>query len=133
MLQSFLRMGLSFLNGAPGVGRPSARLARAGAGTMLALVVAGLLAEFVNHEEASASIDYGLSLLALLGATGCIVSFTGRLSSDLDPLPWAGASYGPRPAAALQVVGVRGEYWPVLVALLFGALVALISGLGGWV
>ena len=100
---------------------------------MLALVLAGLLAEVVNHEEASAGIDYGLSLLALLGATGCIVSLTGRLASGPDPLPWERVSRPLRPAAALPVVRVRGEGWPVLVALLFGALVALISGLGGWV
>lgn len=100
---------------------------------MLALVVAGLLAEIVNHEEATAGLDYGLYLLTMLGAAGCIVSFAGRLSSDPNPLPWADASRAPWPAPALPVARVRGEDWPVLVALLFGAVIVLISGLGGWV
>ncbi len=110
-----------------------ARPARAGAVPVLALILAGLLAEVVNHEEASAGIDYGLYLLALLGAASCIVSFTGRLASSLEPLPRSGAPDRPRPTATLAVGAFQGEDWPVLVALLFGALTVLISGLGGWV
>ena len=113
--------------------RNDKRPARAGAGPLLALVLAGLLAEVVDHEGASAGIDYGLSLLALLGATGCVVSLAGRISSNLDSLPRSGISNAPRPIAALPAILVRGEDWPVLVALLFGALIVLFSGLGGWV
>lgn len=124
-----------FFPGGPGTERrASARLARAGAGPLLALVVAGLFAEVVNHEEAYAGIDYGLSLLALLGATGCIVTLTGRLATGLDPLPWAGTIRpAPGPFASPPGLPERGEDWPLLVSLLFGALVLLISGLGGWV
>ena len=130
MLQSFPRMKPAFPNAATRDEKP---LVRAGTGTLISLVLAGLLAEVVNHEEASAGIDYGLSLLALLGATGCVVSLSVRISSNPGSLPRFGISHAPRPAAALPVVIVRGEDWPVLVALLFGALVGLISGLGGWV
>ena len=101
---------------------------------MLALVVTGLLAEMVNHEEAYAGIDYGLSLLALLGATGCIVTLTGRLASGPNPLPWAGTfGCAPGPFATSPGLPAGGEDWPLLVSLLFGTLLVLISGLGGWV
>jgi hypothetical protein len=126
-------MECSFSNGTARVRESTTSLARVGAGTVISLVIAGLLAEVVNHEEAFAGMDHGLFFLALLGAAGCIVSFTGRLSSNPDPLPGAGFVHGPGPSAALPVVGVRGEDWPVLVALLFGAITGLISGLGGWV
>src|SRR5918997_1200778 len=96
VLQSLPRMESPLFAAVSGRERPATRLARAGAGSVLALVLAGLLAEVVNHEEASAGIDYGLSLLALLGATGCIVSLTGRLASGPDPPPWGRGSHRPR-------------------------------------
>lgn len=126
-------MEFPFSNGAGGDGRPAARLARSGAGPLLLLVIAGLFAEAARPDEAYAGIDYGLSLLALLGATGCVVSLAGRISSGLHPLPWMVPTRVPRPAASIPGVRLRGEDWPLLVSLLFGALVVLISGLGGWV
>ena len=114
--------------------RLPARAARAGAGPLLALVLIGLLADVTRPEEAYAGIDYGLSLLAFLGATGCMVCLTSRLAARMDPLPWAGpAAPAARAFASAPGLLVRGERWPLLVALLFGPLVVLISGLGGWV
>ena len=110
--------------------------ARLGAGTgpLLALVLIGLLADVARPEEAHAAVGYGLSLLAFLGAAGGTVCLTSRLHTSLDPLPWAAPE---APAArAFEIspgLHVRGERWPLLVALLFGPLVVLISGLGGWV
>jgi hypothetical protein len=107
---------------------------RAGAGPLLALVLIGLLADVARPEEAYAGIGYGLSLLAFLGAAGGAVCLTSKLAARLDPLPWASPA---TPAARLFAsdpgLSVRGERWPLLVALLFGPLVVLISGLGGWV
>ena len=107
---------------------------RTGAGPLLALVLVGLLADLARPEEAYAGIGYGLSLLALLGAAGCAARLTGRLATRLDPLPWASpAAPAARTSTSVQNVSARGEGWPLLVALLFGPLAALISGLGGWV
>ena len=106
----------------------------AGAGPLLALVLIGLLADVARPEEAYAGIGYGLSLLAFLGAAGGAACLTSRLAARLDPLPWAApAAPAARPFAASPGLSVRGEGWPVLVALLFGPLAVLISGLGGWV
>jgi len=107
---------------------------RAGAGPLLALVLIGLLADVARPEEAYAGIGYGLSLLAFLGAAGYAARLTARLATRLDPLPWASPA---APAARARTSGpglsVRGEGWPLLVALLFGPLAVLFSGLGGWV
>jgi hypothetical protein len=92
----------------------------------------GLLADVARPEEAYAGIDYGLSLLAFLGATGCVLCLTSRLATRLDPLPGIVASAA-RTFASVPGLSARGEGWPLLVALLFGPLVVLISGLGGWV
>ncbi len=114
--------------------RLRASAARAGAGPLLALVLIGLLADVARPEEAYAGIDYGLSLLAFLGAAGCAVYLTSRLATRLDPLPGAGIfAPGGRLFASVSGLSARGEGWPLLVALLFGPLVVLISGLGGWV
>ena len=112
----------------------AAGAARTGAGPLLAVVLIGLLADVAHPEEAYAGIDYGLSLLAFLGATGCVVSLTSKLATRLEPLPWISPA-APSVHAFAPVPGLRlrGEAWPLLVALLFGPLVVLISGLGGWV
>ena len=105
-----------------------------GAGPLLALVLIGLLADVAWPEEAYAGIGYGLSLLALLGAAGCAARLTGRLATRLDPLPWGSpAAPAARTSTSVQDFSPRGEGWPLLVALLFGPLAVLISGLGGWV
>lgn len=106
-----------------------------GAGPLLALVLVGLLADLARPEEAYAGIGYGLSLLALLGAAGCAAHLTARFATRLDPLPWASpAAPAARPATWISPgLLARGEGWPLLVALLFGPLAGLISGLGGWV
>ena len=107
---------------------------RAGAGPLLAFVLIGLLADVARPEEAYVGIGYGLSLLAYLGAAGYAARLTARLATRLDPLPWASPA---APAAEAEIsasgLSVRGEGWPLLVALLFGPLAVLFSGLGGWV
>ncbi len=105
-----------------------------GAGPLLALVLVGLLAGVARPEEAYAGIGYGLSLLALLGAAWYAARLTGRLATRLDPLPWASpAAPAARTSTSAQDFSSRGEGWPLLVALLFGPLAVLFSGLGGWV
>lgn len=106
-----------------------------GAGPLLALVLVGLLAELAPPEDAYAGIGYGLSLLAVLGAAGCAARLTARLATRLDPLPWASPAAPAARSATWIAPGLlaRGAGWPLLVALLFGPLAALISGLGGWV
>ena len=44
------------------------------------------------------------------------------------PAPPPARAFAPAPG-----LSERGEAWPLFVALLFGPLVVLISGLGGWV
>lgn len=105
-----------------------------GAGPLLALVLIGLLADVARPEEAYAGIGYGLSLLAFLGAAGGAACLTSRLAARLVPLPWAvTAAPAARSFAAVPGLSGRGAAWPLLVALLFGPLAVLISGLGGWV
>ena len=131
MLQSIFRMDLPLFD-APGT--PARPLSRAGAKPLLALLLAGLFLEVVNHEEASAGIDYGLSLLALLGASGCLVSMAGLRWANLDPSPWAGIfPTGPGLTDPAPGLPTKGTAWPLLVSLLFGTVVVLISGLGNWV
>ena len=104
------------------------------AGPLLAFVLLGLLADVARPEEAYAGIGYGLSLLAFLGAAGYAASLTARLATRLYPLPWASpAAPAYRAGTSARNLSVRGEGWPVLVALLFGPLAVLFSGLGGWV
>ncbi len=103
------------------------------AGPLLAFLLLGLLADVTRLEEAYAGIGYGLSLLTFLGA-GYAARLTARLATRLDPLPWASpVAPAARSATSTPGLSVRGEGWPVLVALLFGPLAVLFSGLGGWV
>ena len=119
---------------APREDATTARAARFGAGPLVLLLLAGLLADVAPNDGAHAGLDYALSLLALLGAAGCVVSLTHRLSSGLGPLPWARSAAPGLPApAALSNVSGGGEDWPLLVALLLGTLVVLLAGFGGWV
>ncbi len=111
-----------------------ARATRPGTVPLLVLLLAGLLTDVAPHNEAYASLDYTLSLLALLGAAGCIASFTYRLSLNAGPLPWAGPTASRLPApAVLAGISESAEDWPLLVALLLGPLVVLLAGFGGWV
>lgn len=111
-----------------------ARAAGTGAGPLLAVVLVGLLADVAHPDEAYASIDYGLFLLAFLGTTGCVVCLTSKLATSLEPLPGTRpAVFTDRAFASSPDLYLRGEAWPLLVALLFGPLAVLISGLGGWV
>ena len=121
------------------MGSPSSKVLgdaglRAGAGPLLVLALVGLLVDVARPEEAYAGIGYGLSLLAFLGAAGYATRLTARLATRLDPLPWASpAAPAARAGASVPGLSVCGGEWPVLVALLFGSLAVLFSGLGGWV
>lgn len=111
------------------------RAARVGTGSLLVLLLAGLLTDVAPHDEAYASLDYAIALLVLLGATGSAAGFAYGLSQNPAPLPWNAPAPRGLPAPATLTTGARGrgEGWPLLVALLFGPLVVLLSGLGGWV
>jgi hypothetical protein len=112
----------------------SARVAtRAPSG--LGLLLLGLLANVSSQEEVYTNPEYGFSIFALFGAAGCIGHLAASLSRSSGALDFANRI----PVRALTVAAVPGGYpagageWPVLVALLFGPLVFLLSGLGGWV
>lgn len=101
---------------------------------LLVVLVSGFLAYFARHDEAYAGADYGISLLAALGAASCIGYLASRLSLRLDLLPCLGpAASGLSPSAIVTGGLETGEDWPLLVALLFGLFLMLLAGLGGWV
>ena len=101
----------------------------------LGVLLLGLLANLSSREEVYASPEYGLSVLAFLGAAGCIGHLAASISRRSGALDFAcRIPVRTLPAAVVPggVLGGAGE-WPVLVALLFGPLVFLLAGLGGWV
>jgi hypothetical protein len=101
----------------------------------LSLLLLGLLANVSSQEEVYTNPEYGFSIFALFGAAGCIGHLAASLSRSSGALDFANRIL----VRALTVAAVPGGYpagageWPVLVALLFGPLVFLLSGLGGWV
>jgi len=100
------------------------------------LVLFGLLLNFFSREEVYANLEYGFPILALFGAAGCIGQLTVSISRRSGTLASACCiPTGVLRAAAVTSYGVRGEMsdLPVLLALLFGPLVVLLAGLGGWV
>ena len=101
----------------------------------LGLLLLGLLGNLSSREEVYANPEYGFSVLALLGAAGCIGHLAANLSRRSGTLDFACCvPIRVVPTAAVPAGGPAGAgEWPVLVALLFGPLVFLLSGLGGWV
>ena len=101
----------------------------------LGLLLLGLLANVSSREEVYTNPEYGFSILAFFGAAGCIGHLAASLSRRSGALDVADRI----PVRVLTVAAVPGGYpggageWPVLLALLFGPLVFLLSGLGGWV
>lgn len=99
------------------------------------LVLLGLLVNLFSREEVYANLEYGFPVLALFGAAGCIGQLTVSISRRSGTLARACCL----PVGALRARtpsgGVSGETGalPVLMALLFGPLVVLLAGLGGWV
>ena len=94
-----------------------------------------LLAGLSPQQDVYANPDYGLSLLAALGTAGCLgyllaaISRHHRLRLGARTL-----FFGPSQVGILSArASCGGEDWPLLVALLFGPLPILFSGLGGWV
>jgi hypothetical protein len=99
------------------------------------LFLLSLLVNLFSREEVHANPEYGLSVLALFGAAGCIGHLAASLSRRSGVLDFACCvplRVLPAAVAPGGVLGGTGE-WPVLVALLLGHLVLLLSGLGGWV
>ncbi len=94
-----------------------------------------MLVNFFSGEEVYASLEYGFPMLALFGAAGCIGQLTVSISRRSGTL----ASACCVPAEVLRSTVVEGRRpgetgrLPVLIALLFGPLVVLLAGLGGWV
>lgn len=95
-----------------------------------------LLWSVLPNSGTHVGIEYGFSLLAALGAVGCLGSLliyahrhTEYLSSVFFLLHGSG-SLEPRQSGGILV---RSGDWPLLVALLFGPFVLLLAGLGGWV
>ena len=95
----------------------------------------GVLVNLFSREEVYTNLEYGFPLLALFGAAGCIGQLTVTISRRSGTL--ASACCIPTRVLRAAVVrdGVGGETsdLPVLLALLFGPLVVLLAGLGGWV
>lgn len=101
----------------------------------LGLLFSGLLVELLPPEEVYASLDYGFSLVALLGAAGCMGHLAILLSRASAGRAFACCLPAGAPAEPAAPSGVThcSHEWPVLVALLFGPLPVLLAGLGGWV
>ncbi len=100
------------------------------------LVLLGLLFNLFSGEEIYASLEYAFPLLALLGTAGCI----GQLTVSISRRPGTLTSACCVPVEVLRSTVERPdelkgetEGLPVLMALLFGPLVVLFAGLGGWV
>jgi len=101
---------------------------------LVALPAIGLLVvDLLPQQEAYANADYGFSLLAALGAEGCIGYLVGYIFSCFDIPVYSCPIFAwlrPEPVVSASV---PGERWPLLVALLFGPIMVLLAGLGGWV
>ena len=100
------------------------------------LVLLSLLVNLTSGEELYASLEYAFPLLTLFGAAGCIGQLTVSISRRSGTL----ASACCVPVEVLRSTlerhsSLKGqtENLPVLMALLFGPLVVLLAGLGGWV
>ena len=96
-----------------------------------------LLADLIlPQQELYANFEYGFSLLAATGTVGCIgylLAIIFRL--DQPPLGPQASLFEISSLTVLSSVSTRArsEDWPLLVALLFGSILNLFSGLGGWV
>ena len=99
------------------------------------LLLFGVLVNLFSREEVYANLEYGFPMLALFGAAGCIGQLTVSISRRTGTM--VSACCIPTGILRTTVVrnGVSGETsdLPVLLAILFGPLVVLLSGLGGWV
>ena len=99
------------------------------------LVLLGVLVNYFSREEVYVNLEYGFPMLALFGAAGCI----GQLTVSISRRSGALSSACCIPTRVLRATfvrdGIGGETsdLPVLLALLFGPLVVLLAGLGGWV
>ena len=99
------------------------------------LVLLGVLVSIFSREEVYANLEYGFPILALFGAAGCIGQLTVSISRRSGTLASACCILTEILRTKVAREGVSGETsdLPVLLALLFGPLVVLLAGLGGWV
>jgi hypothetical protein len=99
------------------------------------LVLLGLLVNLSSGEEIYASLEYAFPLLTLFGAAGCIGQLTVSISRRSGTLASACRVPAEVLRSTLESPGVLRETGrlPILMALLFGPLVVLLAGLGGWV
>lgn len=99
---------------------------------ILGILLLGLFADVLRHDEASGVIEYGYALVALFATVSCMGYLALRLQSRLMALPSFGVTRLTRAASASDG-DAPGEDWPLLISLLFGPLIVLLAGLGGWV
>jgi hypothetical protein len=99
------------------------------------IVLLGFLVSLISREEIYAGLEYAFPLLALFGAAGCIGQLTVSISRRSGTLVSACCVPVEVLRATIEKHGLQGEIrqLPVLMALLFGPLVVLLAGLGGWV
>ena len=95
-----------------------------------------LLWGLFSGSEAYGNAEYGFSLLAMLGAVGCLGHLAVYVYRSSD---WLALSCSvlesARSLEAQRSDGIRvaSAEWPLLVALLFGPFSMLLAGPGGWV
>ena len=82
------------------------------------------------------NVEYGFSLLATLGAAGCLGHLAAYAYRSSDYLTSVFSVFDGVRLPEIRHSGgvlVRNADWPLLVALLFGPFSMLLAGLGGWV
>ncbi len=99
---------------------------------LLAVLVLGSISEVLRQEGASTTIEYGYVLLGILATVGCLGYMAVRFSSRLADTPLFRITRLQH-AANVPHDDIPGEDWPLLISLLFGPLLVLLAGLGGWV
>lgn len=98
----------------------------------LACLLWGLFSGF----EVYGNAEHGFSLLAMLGAVGCLGHLAVYVYRSSDRLTLScSVLEGVSSLEARHSDGVRvaSAEWPLLVTLLFGPFSMLLAGLGGWV
>ena len=115
-----------FQTGATKQPRPFATLLK-----LASLFVLLLIPNWLDPEEAYTAVEYSYALLAAFGAAGALGYLAIYFASSLDFPP---VFDGVRLSRTPEIAGdTPGEDWPLLVALVFGPVVLLLAGLGGWV
>ncbi|CAN5596968.1 hypothetical protein BH24ACT21_BH24ACT21_06960 [soil metagenome] len=91
---------------------------------------------FLTNTEAHVGVEYGFSLLATLGAVGCLGHLVAYVYRGPEYLSSVFSVLGTTESLEVRQSGsilFGSADWPLLVALLFGPFFVLLAGLGGWV